>query len=252
MHPARLPPHQALPGPPGQLGPGHAARVGPDQGAHPGTRRVPLPVLRRPGRRGSPRARAGVRGRRLAGVAVQLVSRGHHPRAGRSSQRTVTAPGAATSARASLTRRARPGGKGPPADSLTGRQAASREGREGPPRGCCSRGIASPTDPQPGSTCFREVARILAGRMVDLRRHHRALAVGLGPACAPTGRRPERVTDNRTVTTNTCPGCGAAVPRRRGRGRPRRWCSGRCRSAESSRRARLRAAVLAHARQGRR
>jgi hypothetical protein len=38
----------------------------------------------------------------------------------------------------------------------------------------------------------------------------------------------------------TCPRCGAPVPQRPGRGRPRRWCSARCRKAETARRARQR------------
>jgi len=38
----------------------------------------------------------------------------------------------------------------------------------------------------------------------------------------------------------TCPRCGEPVPERHGRGRPRRWCSTRCRKAETARRARQR------------
>jgi hypothetical protein len=37
-----------------------------------------------------------------------------------------------------------------------------------------------------------------------------------------------------------CPRCGASVPQRPGRGRPRRWCSTACRKAEAARRARQR------------
>jgi 5-methylcytosine-specific restriction endonuclease McrA len=108
-----------------------------------------------------------------------------------------------------------------------------------PPRPPCGPVIPTPVQCWPGSAEKSRVAHARRGRMVDLRRHHRALAGPRPGLRAPVGPLPCRVTDNGAVI---CPGCGAAVPQRRGRGRPRRWCSDRCRSAESSRRARQRAA----------
>ena len=225
-------------GPPGQLGPRYAARVGRDQGAHPRTRRVPLPVLRRPGHRSPPRARPGRAGRRLAGVVV--LARVTRPSPARRPQQAAGCNGA----------RARPRRRDTACRREPGMTARAARRQPDTPAGGLTRGRGR--DPLAGAVVAALLAPRIRGQVrpknLELLTRGCVLAVtcagiivpwqGLGPACVRrAGPLRCRVTDNGAVI---CPGCGAAVPQRRGRGRPRRWCSDRCRSAESSRRARLR------------
>jgi len=55
------------------------------------------------------------------------------------------------------------------------------------------------------------------------------------PSLASQVSRVSTLTENgRMITAQLCPRCGAPVPQRAGRGRPRRWCSDRCRSQATS------------------
>jgi hypothetical protein len=220
-----MPEPPALPGPSPELGPPDAARLDGHQAPHPDPRPNLPPVRDDPVYRGPP-SRAGRGGRSAAdGRLLAMPRRGHRP-AGRGGALAWTLTGqAAPRSTAHARQHAH-------AASTARRplSAASWHERKDTARRGDTAGLS------PAGSAPREGGNPLAGVLA---------AAWLPPRnrCQVWGKMP--VADNGRVT---CPRCGAAVPQRPGRGRPRRWCSDRCRKAESSRRARRLAARRAAAR----